>query len=208
MPRGPPPTAARCRRPSACSPTTRDVRRPGPTNGTSSASSGQLALRRPHAARRRDRRGRDGQEPARGRGRRRGARRRRPGAARGLPRGRRRAVRAVRPGRSSTTPPSSSPPRSAAGPATRGEALARLVRRAGRRAAAVRGRSGPATSRPRAARRCVDGIRHWLVASASAAPLLLVLEDLHWSTATTRDVVRQLVPAGRPGTAAGRRHDP
>ncbi|MET0459894.1 MAG: AAA family ATPase [Ilumatobacteraceae bacterium] len=44
----------------------------------------------------------------------------------------------------------------------------------------------------------VDGIRHWLAASASAAPLLLVLEDLHWSTATTRDAVRELIRrAGR-----------
>ena len=43
-----------------------------------------------------------------------------------------------------------------------------------------------------------DGIRHWLTTAAASAPTLLVIEDLHWSTATTRDVVRQLVrTAGR-----------
>jgi DNA-binding CsgD family transcriptional regulator len=39
----------------------------------------------------------------------------------------------------------------------------------------------------------VDGIWHWLLASASLAPLLVVVEDLHWSTSTTRDVIRDLV---------------
>jgi DNA-binding CsgD family transcriptional regulator len=44
----------------------------------------------------------------------------------------------------------------------------------------------------------VDGIRHWLLGTASTGPLMFVLEDLHWSTATTRDVLRQLVRrAGR-----------
>ena len=44
----------------------------------------------------------------------------------------------------------------------------------------------------------IDGIRHWLTIAAASAPTLLVIEDLHWSTATTRDVVRQLVrTAGR-----------
>jgi class 3 adenylate cyclase len=44
----------------------------------------------------------------------------------------------------------------------------------------------------------IDGIRQWLMTAAASAPTLLVLEDLHWSTATTRDVVRQLVrTAGR-----------
>ena len=39
----------------------------------------------------------------------------------------------------------------------------------------------------------VDGIRHWLVATASVAPLLLVVEDLHWSTSSTRDALVHLV---------------
>ncbi len=39
----------------------------------------------------------------------------------------------------------------------------------------------------------LDGIRQWLVTSASSAPLLVVVEDLHWSTSTTRDVLRHLV---------------
>ena len=44
----------------------------------------------------------------------------------------------------------------------------------------------------------IDGIRQWLTTTAASTPTLLVLEDLHWSTATTRDVVRQLVrTAGR-----------
>ena len=44
----------------------------------------------------------------------------------------------------------------------------------------------------------IDGIRHWLTIVAASAPTLLVIEDLHWSTATTRDVVRHLVrTAGR-----------
>ena len=44
----------------------------------------------------------------------------------------------------------------------------------------------------------IDGIRQWLTTTAASAPTLLVIEDLHWSTATTRDVVRQLVrTAGR-----------
>ncbi len=44
----------------------------------------------------------------------------------------------------------------------------------------------------------VDGIRDWLVTSATSSPLLLVIEDLHWSTSTTRDVLRHLVRrAGR-----------
>ena len=44
----------------------------------------------------------------------------------------------------------------------------------------------------------IDGLRHWLTTAAASAPTLLVIEDLHWSTATTREVVRQLVrTAGR-----------
>jgi DNA-binding CsgD family transcriptional regulator len=43
-----------------------------------------------------------------------------------------------------------------------------------------------------------EGIRRWLMASAASAPLLVVIEDLHWSTSTTRTVVRDLVrTAGR-----------
>ena len=44
----------------------------------------------------------------------------------------------------------------------------------------------------------VDSIPDWLVTSASSGPLLLVIEDFHWSTSTTRDVLRHLVRwAGR-----------
>ncbi len=38
----------------------------------------------------------------------------------------------------------------------------------------------------------LDAIRQWLLDTASARPSLLVVEDLHWSTSTTRDVVRHL----------------
>jgi DNA-binding CsgD family transcriptional regulator len=38
----------------------------------------------------------------------------------------------------------------------------------------------------------LDAIRQWFVDSASAAPSLLILEDLHWSTSTTKDVLRLL----------------
>ena len=44
----------------------------------------------------------------------------------------------------------------------------------------------------------IHGIRHWLTTAASVAPILLVIEDLHWATSTTRDVLRDLVrTAGR-----------
>ena len=44
----------------------------------------------------------------------------------------------------------------------------------------------------------LDAIERWLVASAAAVPLLVVVEDLHWSTSSTRDVLRFLVRrAGR-----------
>ena len=43
----------------------------------------------------------------------------------------------------------------------------------------------------------LDAIEGWLVASASIVPLLVVVEDLHWSTPSTRDVLRVL--ARRPG---------
>jgi class 3 adenylate cyclase/DNA-binding CsgD family transcriptional regulator len=44
----------------------------------------------------------------------------------------------------------------------------------------------------------MEGIRRWLTASAALAPLLVVIEDLHWSTSTTRSIVRDLVrTAGR-----------
>ena len=79
-----------------------------------------------------------------------------------------------------------------------GEALARL-------SADLAGVLPPSGSEPRSGdvddldrSTVVDGIRHWLLASASSTPLLLVVEDLHWSTATTRDVVREL------GRRAGR----
>jgi class 3 adenylate cyclase len=49
-----------------------------------------------------------------------------------------------------------------------------------------------------AAAEVIDGIGRWLTKAAGSAPLLLVIEDVHWSTATTRDVLRQLVrTAGR-----------
>lgn len=42
------------------------------------------------------------------------------------------------------------------------------------------------------------GLQGYLVRAAEAAPVLLVLEDLHWATGTTRDAVRHLVrSAGR-----------
>jgi hypothetical protein len=39
----------------------------------------------------------------------------------------------------------------------------------------------------------LDGLSRWLAATASAGPLLLVIEDLHWSTSTTREALRHLV---------------
>ena len=41
-----------------------------------------------------------------------------------------------------------------------------------------------------------DGIRRWLVVSATSNPLLLVIEDLHWASSTTRDALRHIVRAG------------
>ena len=44
----------------------------------------------------------------------------------------------------------------------------------------------------------VDAIRRWIFAAASNAPTLLVIEDVHWATSSTRDVLRDLVRrAGR-----------
>ena len=44
----------------------------------------------------------------------------------------------------------------------------------------------------------LDAIVGWFVSSASTTPLMLVVEDLHWSTHTTRDLLRHLVRnAGR-----------
>jgi DNA-binding SARP family transcriptional activator len=44
----------------------------------------------------------------------------------------------------------------------------------------------------------LDAIAHWFTTSAMSAPLLLVVEDIHWSTSTTRDALRHLVRrAGR-----------
>ena len=45
----------------------------------------------------------------------------------------------------------------------------------------------------------LDAIRQWFVEGASAGPSLLVVEDLHWSTSTTRNVLRHL--ARRAGRA-------
>ena len=44
----------------------------------------------------------------------------------------------------------------------------------------------------------LDAIEHWLVASVSRVPLLLIVEDLHWSTPSTGAAMRHLVRrAGR-----------
>ena len=44
----------------------------------------------------------------------------------------------------------------------------------------------------------LEAIMGWLVGSASRTPVLLVVEDLHWSTTSTRDLLRHLVRvAGR-----------
>jgi DNA-binding CsgD family transcriptional regulator len=78
------------------------------------------------------------------------------------------------------------------------EALARLSRELSRalKAAAGPGRVAELDIYERAM--VLDGIRHWLITGASSAPLLVVIEDLHWSTSTTRDVLRQLARrAGR-----------
>ena len=45
----------------------------------------------------------------------------------------------------------------------------------------------------------LDALGDWVIASAREAPVVLVLEDLHWSTSSTRDAVRQLLRA--PGSA-------
>jgi DNA-binding CsgD family transcriptional regulator/predicted secreted protein len=51
----------------------------------------------------------------------------------------------------------------------------------------------PSTDADDSARSMVlDAIRQWFVDSASATPSLLILEDLHWSTSTTKDVLRLL----------------
>ena len=39
----------------------------------------------------------------------------------------------------------------------------------------------------------IDGIRQWLATAAASTSILLVVEDVHWSTSTTREVLRQLV---------------
>lgn len=82
-----------------------------------------------------------------------------------------------------------------------------LLRRAGNGARALAGVSpelarllpvgpGPAGSGPTGGSErsaVLDGIREWLAVSSSSAPLLVVVEDLHWSTSTTRGVLRHLV---------------
>ena len=45
----------------------------------------------------------------------------------------------------------------------------------------------------------LDAVRHWFVDRAVAVPCLLVIEDLHWATSTTQDVVRHFAPAGATG---------
>ena len=78
------------------------------------------------------------------------------------------------------------------------DALARLV-------PALSRDSGPATRSNRDDDRelvdrglMFDAIERWLAASASTTPLLLVIEDLHWSGRSTRGVLRHLVQrAGR-----------
>lgn len=42
-------------------------------------------------------------------------------------------------------------------------------------------------------RAVLDAIATWLETGAATTPLLVVVEDLHWSTSTTRDVLRHLV---------------
>jgi DNA-binding SARP family transcriptional activator len=43
----------------------------------------------------------------------------------------------------------------------------------------------------------LDAIAQWLAASAAVTPTLLVLEDVHWSTSTTRDALRHLMRRAR-----------
>jgi DNA-binding CsgD family transcriptional regulator len=42
----------------------------------------------------------------------------------------------------------------------------------------------------------IEGIRDWVRATASTTPVLVVVEDLHWSTSTTRTVLRDLTRRG------------
>jgi DNA-binding CsgD family transcriptional regulator len=53
--------------------------------------------------------------------------------------------------------------------------------------------SSPGASDASARGEVLDAIQRWLASSARAGQLLLVIEDLHWSTSTTRDAVRHLV---------------
>ena len=79
-----------------------------------------------------------------------------------------------------------------------GEALARLAPELARLLPTSGGRAQSDDVDVSDREAVLDGIRQWLVASASSAPLLLVVEDLHWSTSTTRDALRHLVRrAGR-----------
>ena len=78
------------------------------------------------------------------------------------------------------------------------EALTRLVAVARSRGADGRARGPPQRVDVSERGVMLDAIERWLVASASTVPLLLVVEDLHWSTSSTRDVLRLLVRrAGR-----------
>ncbi|MGH9133211.1 MAG: ATP-binding protein, partial [Ilumatobacteraceae bacterium] len=74
-----------------------------------------------------------------------------------------------------------------------GEALARLVPQLARLVRPANGstESGDVDTVEHGA--VLDDIGQWLAASASSAPLLVVVEDLHWSTSTTRDALRHVV---------------
>jgi hypothetical protein len=77
-------------------------------------------------------------------------------------------------------------------------ALARLSPELARVVAGATGELAARVDDASAADAVSEGIRHWVQTSAASAPLLVVIEDLHWATSTTRTVVRDLVrTAGR-----------
>ena len=147
-----------------------------------------------------------GQEPARARARRRGRRRGRNRALRRLRRRRRLALRAVRDGaraprparrcRDAATAPRTRRRRADPAPARSSRPVwASCRRRCGRRghgaAPAPHGRDGPARR-----------------GSAQSAPLLVVLEDVHWADASTLLPHAPPRPVGRGGADAARRDLP
>ncbi len=75
-----------------------------------------------------------------------------------------------------------------AGDAT--DVLARLSPELARVMGVIAGspRGGDADASERAI--VLDAVRHWFVDRAAAVPCLLVIEDLHWATSTSQDVVR------------------